>query len=84
MKRIQWLFMFLLFANLTLFAQQNSSESTEIAKTPKSSKVMNVFSKFSVTASAASPSVNFKEMNNATLQESHRYFDGGVEYQLIS
>lgn len=67
MKRIQLLFMILLFANLTIFAQQNSVE----VETPKSSKFSNLLSHFSITATAASPSINFKELNNSTLKKSH-------------
>lgn len=70
MKKIQLLFMFLLFANLTLFAQQNTDGVVEASNTAKSSKFTSFLSNFSVTATAASPSVNFKEMNNSTLKKS--------------
>jgi hypothetical protein len=66
MKRINLLILFLLLANLSLFAQQNINDAVE---SPKNSKVANTLSKFSVTATAATPSVNFKEMNNATLKK---------------
>ena len=69
MKRIQLLFMFLLFANLTLFAQQTSNEVVEAPNTTKCSKITNFLSNFSVTATAATPSVNFKEMNNSSLKK---------------
>ena len=83
MKRIQLLFMLLLFANLTLFAQQNS---TDVVEASKSSKFTNFLTNFSVTATAASPSVNFKEMSNSTLKKSHGISMGelNIMYKLNS
>jgi len=73
--------MFLLFANLTSFAQQNTNEVDESSK---SSKVSKVLGKFSVTATAASPSFNFNKMNNATYKKAKGNFMGelGISYKL--
>ena len=75
--------MLLLFANLTLSAQQNS---TDVVEASKSSKFTNFLTNFSVTATAASPSVNFKEMSNSTLKKSHGISMGelNIMYKLNS
>ena len=81
MKKLQLLFMFLLFANFTLMAQQNENEATQVAKTSKFSTFL---SNFSVTTTAATPSFNFKELSNPTLKKASDFSIGefNVNYKI--